>query len=245
MATVRIYLKGWRDGELYANAVNRDAHPLHEYAMTVFHRSWREWEPGDVTYWAITYEAEGTDNEICNAAFERFNIGEDHIAATYRERGHRSLSVGDVVVIDERAYTVASPAGWKLVDFWPNVYAHYGWLVTRDYTVSCDQVEDPSIQKLTTPPTFKEVAVAGPHNIHPNVHMGLLNGEGQRFELFDDDGILYYRGVWFEDVATLNGIEPADLTTDFIEGNPLDDYGEPNAGATFMTVDANRTPYIG
>lgn len=51
--------------------------------------------------------------------FEQLNIGGDLVEATrwterYRVEGNRSLSVGDVVVIGETAWTVAS-AGWEQV----------------------------------------------------------------------------------------------------------------------------------
>lgn len=118
MPNVTIYLKGWRDGRLYADAVNQPAHKLHDEAMAVHNRSFRSWEPGDVTYLAITYRAEGTDMEICDRAFETFNVGDDDLARTYRRLGHRSLSVGDVIAIDDRTYTVAS-LGFKKVDFQP------------------------------------------------------------------------------------------------------------------------------
>lgn len=49
-----------------------------------------------------------------NVVFEQLNIDDpEHIwALRYRLAGHRSLSVGDVVVIGETAWVVA-PIGWK------------------------------------------------------------------------------------------------------------------------------------
>jgi hypothetical protein len=49
--------------------------------------------------------------ELLNIAFETFNVGSDELAAQYRARRLRSLSVGDVVVIDGQAFSCES-AGW-------------------------------------------------------------------------------------------------------------------------------------
>jgi hypothetical protein len=54
------------------------------------------------------------DDAILNLAFEAFNIGETGVAADYRARRLRSLSVGDVVEIDGRQYRCAS-LGWTRV----------------------------------------------------------------------------------------------------------------------------------
>lgn len=60
------------------------------------------------------YEADGRPGDILDAAFERFNIGEDEIARRYRAAGNRSLSVGDVVVVGENAWRVA-PVGFTMM----------------------------------------------------------------------------------------------------------------------------------
>jgi hypothetical protein len=121
---VKIYLKGWRDSRLYVDAVNDPNHERHAEAWAVRDRSWVEWEADDVTFLAVEYaETDDSDSAICNRAFERFNIGEperDDVVARYRANGTvRSLSVGDVVVIDDRAYTCAS-VGWQRVEFTPS-----------------------------------------------------------------------------------------------------------------------------
>jgi hypothetical protein len=69
--------------------------------------------------WVFQYEAsysgdQADPHELLNAAFETFNIGTDELAAQYRARRLRSLSVGDVVQIDGDAYTCAS-VGWEPV----------------------------------------------------------------------------------------------------------------------------------
>jgi hypothetical protein len=118
VVTIKIYLKGWADGRLYADAVNDPRHELHEAAMKVYRASYREYEPGDEYYLATTYtDADAEDRIHCERAFERFNVGDervDEIVRTYRAYGYRSLSVGDVVVVNDRAYTCAS-VGWKLL----------------------------------------------------------------------------------------------------------------------------------
>lgn len=49
-----------------------------------------------------------TDRAICEEAFEMFNVGTGGLAQDYRGRKLRSLSVGDVVLIDGRAYSCES-----------------------------------------------------------------------------------------------------------------------------------------
>jgi hypothetical protein len=116
MVTIKIYLKGWADRQLFADAVNDPTHPRHADAMLVYNTSFRPYEIGDEIYLAATYtETDEADDAIhCERAFERFNVGDDEIARQYRADGHRSLSVGDLVVIENRAYTVAS-FGWQTV----------------------------------------------------------------------------------------------------------------------------------
>lgn len=122
MATVKIYLKGWRDGRLYADAVNNPNHPRHAEAWALRDQGWTEWKPGHLTFLAVEYNvAETDDMAICERAFELFNIGDPDTNAVvhrYRSAGNRSLSVGDVVVIDDRAFTCAS-FGWEPVEFTP------------------------------------------------------------------------------------------------------------------------------
>lgn len=64
----------------------------------------------------FAYETEWTDERasvmpLLNAAFETFNVGSDELAAQYRARNLRSLSVGDVVMVDGDAYACES-VGW-------------------------------------------------------------------------------------------------------------------------------------
>jgi len=115
MAHVAIYLKGWRDQTLFTDAVNDDDHPLHAEAYADWLQGWKPYAPGQTVYLAFKYhEADADPRVILNAAFERFNVGTDDIARRYREGGNRSLSVGDLVVIDGEAWACAS-AGWDQV----------------------------------------------------------------------------------------------------------------------------------
>jgi hypothetical protein len=126
MPTVTIYLKGWNDSSLYSDAVNDAGHDLHTEAMAVHLRSFQSYQAGDVMREAFTYvddAPEPADDVVRERAFRWFNIGENVIARRYRDAGNRSLSVGDVVVIDGRAYAVGS-FGWNLLDpFNPTISA--------------------------------------------------------------------------------------------------------------------------
>ena len=55
-----------------------------------------------------------SDHTLLADAFHTFNVGSNDLAATYRVRRLRSLSVGDLVEIDGRAYSCES-AGWKAI----------------------------------------------------------------------------------------------------------------------------------
>jgi hypothetical protein len=72
-----------------------------------------------VEVYAFDYTGAEGDLDACEAAFEMFNIGHlsDHGTAepdaiAYRERGNRSLSVGDVVACDGQFYA-CGVAGWR------------------------------------------------------------------------------------------------------------------------------------
>jgi hypothetical protein len=111
---VRIYLKGWRDSRLYADAVNNDDHVLHAIAWREHLRSFMPYEPGDAVYLAVEYDVNAisypeADQAVLDEAWDAFNVGDpakDARVARYRRDRNRSLSVGDVIEIDGRAYTV-------------------------------------------------------------------------------------------------------------------------------------------
>ena len=131
MSNVKVYLKGWRNGALYADAVNRPNHSLHAEAEAIFNQAFRAYEPGHTMHLAFEYvtperagwpesEAE-QDRAVCNEAFEWFNVGENEIARRYRSKHNRSLSVGDVLVIDGRAYGCASVGWTRIENFTPTL----------------------------------------------------------------------------------------------------------------------------
>ena len=74
-----------------------------------------------------------------------------------------------------------------------------GWIVVRDHLENQD------------------VEVMGPSDISEENKKELKSGKGKKFQMFDDDGELYYSG---RIVGDYDGFEP------------LDDYGTPNAGCT-------------
>jgi hypothetical protein len=108
-------------------------------------------------------------------------------------------------------------------------YADYGWLIDRDYSEG--DYQDGVGDKPSRRNTYATVEVMGPRGISPEIEAKLRSGKGQAFQLYDADGGLYYTGRWIE------GDDPE-------SNNPLDDYGAPNAGCTYMNV-GNNQPYIG
>lgn len=91
--------------------------------------------------------------------------------------------------------------------------AEYGWLVYESY------IESGNFGQA------QPVEVTGPRGISDENHDKLKAGEGSEFELYDDDGVLYYKGRLIGDDVT--GFEP------------LEDYGTPNAGAVNMKLDGS------
>ena len=67
----------------------------------------------------------------------------------------------------------------------------------------------------------KDVRVSGPRAIPHSLLARLLRGEGRKFRLYDDDDICYYHGSM---LGEYSGFEP------------LDDYGMPNAGCTWIAL---------
>lgn len=84
----------------------------------------------------------------------------------------------------------------------------YGWIITEDHISK--ECGDKS-----------EVGISGPRNISKAVLARLKKGEGVKFKLYDDDGILYYEGLQIE------GDEGDEGTF-----APLDNFGMPNSGCT-------------
>jgi hypothetical protein len=85
--------------------------------------------------------------------------------------------------------------------------ADYAWMITIDH------LEGDST----------DVGMHGPHNAPDDLIARLTTGEGHRFELYDDDGELYYSGLI---ITTGDMAEQAHCFA------PLDDFGTGWAGAT-------------
>ncbi len=84
--------------------------------------------------------------------------------------------------------------------------SNYGWIITKDY-LEGDDFEETSF------------GVAGPRDIPDKMLDDLIDGNGEKFRLYDDDNELYYQGR---------------IIGDFDGFEPLDDYGEGNAGCTMI-----------
>jgi hypothetical protein len=88
--------------------------------------------------------------------------------------------------------------------------AQYGWYIYESF------IEENRFDKATS------VEVFGPRGISNENVEKLKAGEGDEFELYDDDDNLYYKGRLIGDAE---GFEP------------VDDYGMPNAGAVHIKMD--------
>lgn len=94
-------------------ALSDPDHPRHDEAEFWFARSFRgPYDPRLNYQHAISYERAGSDLSICEDAFYECNVGTGALAMEYRANGNRSLSVGDVVTVNDRAYFCA-PTGWS------------------------------------------------------------------------------------------------------------------------------------
>lgn len=97
------------------------AHVPADAVRTWFHHSFRgPYNPAMRYTEAVSYQVDDDldDLYIAEMAFDRFNIGDpdsDPVVAEYRRAGNRSLSVGDVVLIDEAPWFCGS-IGWDLLD---------------------------------------------------------------------------------------------------------------------------------
>lgn len=89
----------------------------------------------------------------------------------------------------------------------------YAWIIDKDH------IHDPEDKHSRT-----SAGVMGPRDATREDIFHLMNGEGEKFQMYDDDGILYYSG---------RQIVTGETTRDSAEAMfaPLDDFGGPNAGA--------------
>lgn len=92
----------------------------------------------------------------------------------------------------------------------------YGWIITKDHLDVSG----------TLPGRKPEVGTVGPRNISPSMEARLKEGKGALFQMRDDDGVLYYTGLW------TNGGDDRPITDEAF--GPLDDFGRPNAGAVHI-----------
>lgn len=98
----------------------------------------------------------------------------------------------------------------------------YAWVITRDYI--CDSLGIDSAKGcsgkcgLSSPACA--VGVSGPSTASQSEVDDAAHGE--RFRMYDDDGILYYAGKIWVDPRNEDGVE---------KFGPLADFGTPNAGA--------------
>lgn len=97
----------------------------------------------------------------------------------------------------------------------------YGWLITKDVLAEDLELED------------NETGVYGPRGCSKKLHDALLSGKGHKFKMYDDDDVLYYRGVFIGDPESEEGFAP------------LDDFGTPNAGCVRIDYyDAKLKRYV-
>ena len=86
--------------------------------------------------------------------------------------------------------------------------SHYGWIIDKDHLDGDNE--------------HNEVGTIGPSDISDLMMDQLKNTDrGTKFRLYDDDDVLYYSGRYLGEL-------------DGETGDPLVDFGMPNAGCTYM-----------
>lgn len=124
-------------------------------------------------------------------------------------------------------------------------YANYAWIIDTDYTEHLADHE-PRYNEAkrrfdhTVPKQSDPADISGPRDVSPQAVAALKAGKGVAFQLWDDDGTRYYSGRFF---PTLDGEGFDDVDPNGYEGDPLEDFGAPNAGCTEMTI-KNGEGYI-
>lgn len=84
--------------------------------------------------------------------------------------------------------------------------SRYGWVITKDFLATAES--GPEGTNMNSP------GVSGPRGL--SIPLEMIKRNGRRFEMLDDDGVLYYEGFGLN----CGGEEP------------LHDFGMPNAGCT-------------
>lgn len=104
----------------------------------------------------------------------------------------------------------------------------YAWIIDTDHLFEESEPGEPGW-------TPDEAGTMGPRNASDALIARLKAGEGEKFQMFDDDGILYYTGR-----IVYSSPDGPESEEDF---GPLDDFGRPNAGAVDIKylVDGNWT----
>jgi hypothetical protein len=98
--------------------------------------------------------------------------------------------------------------------------SHYGWIIDKDHLY--EQYKD-SGTGVWDKPEDNEAGTYGPSDISEEMAETLKNTkEGKKFRLFDDDRNLYYSGRYLGEL-------------DGETGDPLMDFGLPNAGCSYMS----------
>lgn len=128
-------------------------------------------------------------------------------------------------------------------------YAKYAWIIDRDY------LADPRIEPGKDVSDDSDVGRVGPRNADPRLVSRLHHPQktGARFKIYDDDGELYYAGrlVLLDAdeetlvVAKVEGFRIPIVTKGLGEYGygPLNDFGDPNAGATEIRYKDGRNQW--
>ena len=104
------------------------------------------------------------------------------------------------------------------------------WIITKDkIAIEEDKRENPEGKC-----NLYALGLTGPRGASDSVIQALHRGEGAPFKMYDDDGNLYYKGLYLEDPNA----EEEDFEEDF---GPLYHFGLPNAGCTHIKYKSKKT----
>lgn len=103
----------------------------------------------------------------------------------------------------------------------------YAWVITRDHLYE-DSVKDGDLSM------DDESGTAGPHGA-TDAQIAQVLKSGFVFMIYDDDDILYYTGKFLDFTLKEDNV----MHSDWLMA-PLDDYGEPNAGAVTIKYKSDR-----
>lgn len=103
-----------------------------------------------------------------------------------------------------------------------------GWVIDKDKIASEEDKEKYPDGECN----LHAVGLMGPSNISEKCQADLKAGKGEKFKMYDDDGELYYIGRYLED-------SESEFHED--EFQPLDNFGLPNAGCTYLKYKNSET----